>query len=86
MDKSRARSAKNAWGTSTGYADELVKTRGMDTARAQQLENWHQQREVAKKKEEQKYMTEAFDQVQGNAEADWRTLAKFGVERNQVSV
>lgn len=83
MDKSRARSAKNAWGTSTGYADELVKTRGMDTARAQQLENWHQQREVAKKKEEQKYMTEAFDQVQGNAEADWRTLAKFGVERNQ---
>ncbi len=78
-------SAKNAWGTSTGYADELMKTKpGMDAARAQQLENWHQQREIQAQKQQQKYMTEQYDQVQQNAEADWRTLAKFGVERNQV--
>ena len=29
-------------------------------------------------------MTDSFDQVQSAGEADWRTLAKFGVERNQV--
>merc|ERR1712154_118669 len=81
MNKSRMRSAKNAWGTSTGYADQLVE-KGVDTARAQQLENWHNQREIQAKKQQQRYMTEQFDQVQENAEADWRTLAKFGVERN----
>ena len=79
-------SAKNAWGTSTGYADELMQSRpGMDSARAQQLENWHQQREIQAQKNQQRMMTEQFDNVQQNAEADWRTLAKFGVERNQVS-
>jgi len=83
MNKSRARSAKNAWGTSTGYAEELIAKTGMDSARAQQLENWHQQREIQARKQQQKYMTEQFDQVSQNAEADWRTLAKFGVERNQ---
>merc|ERR1712045_567572 len=77
------RSAKNAWGTSTGYAETLIRDKGMDSARAQQLENWHQQREISKRKQEQRFMTEQFDQVQQNAEADWRTLAKFGVERNQ---
>jgi len=81
MDKSRQRSAKNAWGTSTGYAEQLV-SKGVDTARAQQLENWHNQREVKARQQEQKYVTEQFDQVRENAEADWRTLAKFGVERN----
>lgn len=81
MDKSRARSAKNAWGTSTGYADELVE-KGVDIARAQQLENWANQREVSARKQQQQYMTEQFDKVEENAEADWRTLAKFGVERN----
>jgi len=83
MNKSRMRSAKNAWGTSTGYADSLV-DKGVDTARAQQLENWHNQREIQAQKQQQRYMTEQYDQVQQNAEADWRTLAKFGVERNQV--
>jgi len=82
MNKSRMRSAKNAWGTSTGYADSLV-DKGVDTARAQQLENWHNQREIQAQKQQQRYMTEQYDQVQQNAEADWRTLAKFGVERNQ---
>lgn len=39
MAKSKTMSAKNAWGTNTGYADSLV-AKGVDTARAQQLENW----------------------------------------------
>ena len=87
LQNSRSMSAKNAWGTSTGYADQLMNTKpGMDAARAQQLENWHQQREIQAQKQQQKYMTEQYDQVNQNAEADWRTLAKFGVERNQVSV
>ena len=85
LQNSRSMSAKNAWGTSTGYADELVKSKGMDSARAQQLENWHQQRELQGQKQQQRMMIEQFDNVQQNAEADWRTLAKFGVERNQVS-
>jgi len=83
MNKSRARSAKNAWGTSTGYAQTLIRDKGMDTARAQQLENWHQQREINKMKQEQRNAAEMYDRVSENAEADWRTLAKFGVERNQ---
>lgn len=81
MDNSRQRSAKNAWGTSTGYAQKLV-SEGVDTARAQQLENWHNQREVKARQKQQQYITEQFDQIEENAEADWRTLAKFGVERN----
>jgi len=82
-DKSKMRSARNAWGTFTGYAEKL-KEQGMDTARAQQLENWANQREVQKKSRDMKYMTDEFDKVRENAEADWRTLAKFGVERNEV--
>ena len=39
MAKSKTMSAKNAWGTNTGYADSLV-AKGVDTSRAQQLENW----------------------------------------------
>ena len=38
--KSKSMSAKNAWGTNTGYADSLV-AKGVDTSRAQQLENWY---------------------------------------------
>lgn len=81
MNKSRSRSAKNAWGSSSGYADELTK-KGVDTARAQQLENWHSQREITKMKNEQRFQAESFERVQESGEADWRTLAKFGVERN----
>ena len=44
MAKSRDRSAKNAWGTSTGYADTLIDN-GMEAQRAQQLENWKNQQE-----------------------------------------
>mmetsp|Transcript_10677 Transcript_10677/g.19493 ORF Transcript_10677/g.19493 Transcript_10677/m.19493 type:complete len:306 (-) Transcript_10677:355-1272(-) len=81
MAKSKFRSAKNAWGTSSGYADELIAS-GVELQRAQQLENWRNQQEVLAKKKEQRFMTEAFDQVQATGEEDWRALAKFGVERN----
>jgi len=81
MNKSQMRSARNAWGTSSGYADEL-RAKGVDSARAQQMENWNNQQEIKKKKEAQRFMTEDFDKIDENAEQDWRTLAKFGVERN----
>ena len=82
--KSKMMSAKNAWGTSTGYADELLKKNDkMDTARAQQLENWANQQEVRAKNQQLKQMADAFDQEQTSAEENWRQLAKFGVERNE---
>lgn len=84
LAKSKSMSAKNAWGTSTGYADTLRETDpGMDTARAQQLENWANQREVRAKSQQMQSMAEAFDNEQSSAEEDWRQLAKFGVERNE---
>jgi len=83
FDKSRQRSAKVAWGTSTGYADELVKS-GMEATRAQQMENWQNQQELRNQRNQQKYMTDQFDQsTTTTAEDDWRALSKFGVERNQ---
>lgn len=81
MNKSRMRSAKISWGSSTGYADQL-RDKGVDTARAQQLENWNSQQEIRAMRNEQKFMTEQFDNNQKSADEDWRQLAKFGVERN----
>jgi hypothetical protein len=81
MAKSKAMSAKNAWGKSTGYADSLV-AKGVDTARAQQLENWLNQQELQQQRKNQRYMTEDFDKP-GAGEEDWRKLASFGIERNQ---
>jgi len=81
MAKSKSMSAKNAWGTNTGYADSLVE-QGVDTARAQQLENWHNQQEVLQKRKQQRFMTDDFDNSP-SADDDWRKLASFGVERNQ---
>lgn len=84
MAKSKMMSAKNAWGTSSGYADQLRSSNpSMDTARAQQLENWANQQEVRAKNLQMKAMTEAFEETQSSAEEDWRQLAKFGVERNE---
>lgn len=79
--KSKFMSAKNAWGTSGGYADEL-RSKGVETARAQQLENWHNQQEVLKKKNQMRDQAAAYDK-QYSEEENWRSLAKFGVERNQ---
>lgn len=81
MAKSKTMSAKNAWGTSTGYADSLV-AKGVDTARAQQLENWHNQQEVLQRRKQQRFMTDEFDNSPSDEE-DWRKLASFGIERNQ---
>ena len=81
--KSKTMSAKNAWGKSTGYAEKLI-DQGMEQSRAQQLENWMNQQEILKKKNAHRALTESFDKVESAGEADWRTLAKFGVERNQV--
>lgn len=84
MFKSKERSAKNAWGTSTGYADKLLdENANMDTSRAQQLENWANQQEVRAKNLQMKAMAEAFDVEETTSEEDWRQLAKFGVERNE---
>ena len=58
----------------------------METSRAQQLENWMNQQEVLKERQAHRFMTEEFDRVQENADEDWRKLAKFGVERNQVGL
>jgi len=76
---SKFRSAKNAWGTDSGYADEL-RAKGVETSRAQQLENWHNQQEIRARNQQMKYMSEQFDSV--TADEDWRSLSKFGVERN----
>ena len=87
LDKSKMMSAKNAWGTSTGYADELLsKDPKMDAARAQQLENWQNQQEVRKKTMHSQEMAETLDQANWDEEENWRSLAKFGVERNQVGL
>lgn len=84
MAKSKTMSAKNAWGTNTGYADSL-RAKGVESSRAQQLENWMNQQEVRKERQAHRFTVEQFDETEENADEDWRTLAKFGVERNQVS-
>lgn len=87
MEKSKMMSAKNAWGSSTGYANELLsKDPKMDVARAQQLENWQNQQEVRRKTQSQQDMAETFGQANWDEEENWRSLAKFGVDRNQVSL
>lgn len=78
--KSKTMSAKNAWGTSTGYASNLIE-QGVEVVRAQQMENWMNQQELRRKKNAHRELTESFDSV--STEEDWRALAKFGVQRNQ---
>jgi len=80
--KSKTMSAKNAWGTSTGYGDAL-REKGMDTQLAQRLENWQNQQAVRQKQIAHKEQTEEFDKVRETAEMDWRDLATFGVSRNE---
>lgn len=82
--KSRERSAKNAWGTSTGYSDKL-RDEGMDTARAQQLENWQNQNNVKARRKAARWETDEFDATASDKmeDEDWRKLGSFGVERLQ---
>ena len=81
MAKSKTMSAKNAWGTNNGYGDTL-RAKGVETSRAQQLENWHNQQEVLQKRKQQRYLTDEFDKT--TEDVDWRNLASFGVGRNAV--
>lgn len=79
--KSKQMSAKNAWGTSTGYREKLI-SEGMEETRAQQMENWNNQREVQAQRDQQKYLTNDFDTPKSDEDDQW-SLGKFGVERNQ---
>ena len=81
MAKSKTMSAKNAWGTNNGYGDTL-RAKGVETSRAQQLENWHNQQEVLQKRKQQRYLTDEFDKT--TEDVNWRNLASFGVGRNAV--
>ena len=74
MAKSKTMSAKNAWGKSTGYA-EVLKDQGMEATRAQQMENWKNQREVQEERNRHKFMTDDFDRVK--VDEDWRSLSSF---------
>lgn len=85
MAKSKQMSAKNAWGKSTGYAETLI-DQGVEASRAQQLENWANQQEVLAQRKQARYLTDEFDNEKTSADEDWRKLASFGVERNEVSV
>jgi hypothetical protein len=78
MFKSKTMSAKNAWGKSTGYADEL-KEQGMEETRAQQMENWRNQREVQEQRNQHRWMTDEFDN--NKSEEDWRGLSSYGGEQ-----
>jgi len=77
-NSSRGRSARVAWGSSTGYADKL-RDQGVESSRAQQMENWANQRELYQKTKETERMT-SMDEVTDHEE-DWRMLSKFGAER-----
>lgn len=81
LAKSKTMSAKVAWGTSTGYSDSL-REKGVDTARAQQLENWNNQQELRQKRIAHTQDLDSFDSEK--ADEDWRQLASFGIERTQV--
>jgi hypothetical protein len=69
-----------AWGKTTGYAETLIE-QGVESTRAQQLENWQNQREVVRARQDHRYMTDEFDRI--SVDEDWRNLSSFGVARNQ---
>jgi hypothetical protein len=81
LAKSKTMSAKNAWGANSGYGDSL-RAKGVETSRAQQLENWHNQQEVLQRRKQQRYLTDEFDGIK--EDENWRNLASFGVGRNTV--
>jgi hypothetical protein len=80
MGKSKSMSAKNAWGKSTGYADQLIE-QGVEQSKAQQLENWKNQREVQEQRNNQRYMVDEFDNKK--EDENWRSLSSFGGEQVQ---
>ena len=44
----------------------------------------HNQQEVLQRRKQQRFMTDEFDNSPSDDE-DWRKLASFGIERNQVN-
>ena len=83
VSKSKTMSAKNAWGTSSGYADTL-RDDGVDTQKAQRLENWQNQQELRRKRVAHTQNLAAYETEK--VDEDWRKLASFGVERTQVCI
>jgi hypothetical protein len=81
VSKSKTMSAKNAWGSSSGYADTL-RDDGLDTQKAQRLENWQNQQELRGKRLAHTQNLAAYETEK--ADENWRQLASFGVERTQV--
>lgn len=81
LSKSKTMSAKNAWGTSSGYADTL-RNDGVDTQKAQRLENWQNQQELRRKRLAHTENLAAYETEK--VDENWRELASFGVERTQV--
>lgn len=75
--KSKTMSAKNAWGKSTGYASSLIE-QGMEATRAQQMENWRNQREIKAQRDEHRWMTDEFD---SKTDENWRALSTFQGEQ-----
>lgn len=80
MAKSKAMSAKNAWGKVTGYADTLIE-QGVEATRAQQMENWRNQQEVQAARTEHRWLTDNFDN--SKEDEDWRNLSNFVGEKVQ---
>ncbi|GMH78437.1 hypothetical protein TrST_g4755 [Triparma strigata] len=81
---SRERSARNAWGSGDSSYSDALREKGVDTQKAQRLENWQKQQEVLRERKKARYETDEFDAIdEAPAEEDWRLLSKFGVERNQ---
>jgi len=74
MAKSKMMSARNAWGSTSGYADKLI-AEGWDNQKAQRLENWHNQQAVLRTRKAHRYMTDEFDKVK--EDEDWRNLGSF---------
>ena len=82
LSQSKTMSAKVAWGTNVGYADQL-RDKGMDTQKAQRLENWQNQQELRRKRLDHMKNIEMYET---KADENWRELASFGVERTQVCI
>lgn len=81
---SRERSARNAWGSGDSTYSDKLRDEGLDTQKAQRLENWQKQQEVLRERKKARYETDEFDSIdEAPADEDWRMLKKFGVERNQ---
>lgn len=83
MAKSKTMSAKVAWGKSTGYADTLIES-GVEATRAQQIENWKNQREVQEQRNQHRWMTDEFDNTSNKVDEDWRKLSSFSGQQVQA--